>query len=353
MLVRRLRGSIALTACVGASTFACGSEDSAPALRDPRDAAVAVSADADPRPAEAGEARLSDAGDATRPAAAYPIVLLHGMGGFGELRVGPIGATYFRGVVQSLKAAGERDVFATEVTPYAPSEQRARELIPQLDEILRVTGAAKVNLIAHSQGGIDARLLASPTGLKYGDKIASIVTVSTPHRGSRIADLTLATTPGGPVDTAVNAFLGVLQRSVYDVDNDPAFRAQLRSISEAGMRSFNAQMLDAPGVHYESYAGRTNLRTGIGVCDGGDLPNEPTKLDAAGPELITSTLLLEVGLPLRVNDGLVTVESAKWGTFVRCIPADHANEIGLSPGVGFDHLAFYKDVVARLRARGL
>ena len=28
------------------------------------------------------------------------------------------------------------------------------------------------------------------------------------------------------------------------------------------------------------------------------------------------------------NDGLVTVESAKWGVFMGCIPADHMKEVG-------------------------
>ena len=58
------------------------------------------------------------------------------------------------------------------------------------------------------------------------------------------------------------------------------------------------------------------------------------------------------------NDGLVPVESAKWGTFLGCIPADHLDEIGqiggLSPGLGNDwrHKPFYRSLVSFLRARG-
>mgnify|MGYP003340861972 CR=1 FL=1 len=62
--------------------------------------------------------------------------------------------------------------------------------------------------------------------------------------------------------------------------------------------------------------------------------------------------------PSGENDGLVRVEDAKWGTFLGCLPADHVDEIGQifgqSPGLGnsFDHLTFYADVVAWLRAQG-
>ena len=63
------------------------------------------------------------------------------------------------------------------------------------------------------------------------------------------------------------------------------------------------------------------------------------------------------GWHLYPNDGMVRVESAKWGTFHGCIPADHLDEVGYEkegpdPRTGFDHLAFYRDVAAGLRARG-
>ena len=58
------------------------------------------------------------------------------------------------------------------------------------------------------------------------------------------------------------------------------------------------------------------------------------------------------------NDGLVPVESAKWGTFLGCVPADHLDEIGqiggLPPGLGNDwrHKPFYVSLVSYLRAHG-
>jgi triacylglycerol lipase len=60
-----------------------------------------------------------------------------------------------------------------------------------------------------------------------------------------------------------------------------------------------------------------------------------------------------------VEDGLVTVDSATWGTFLGCIPADHLDEVcqiaGQSPGLGnnFDCLAFWDDLEGYLAAQGL
>ena len=61
----------------------------------------------------------------------------------------------------------------------------------------------------------------------------------------------------------------------------------------------------------------------------------------------------------RVNDGLVTVQSAKWGKFLGCVPADHLDEVGqmghLFPDVvsGFSHKELYRKIVAELRKDGL
>ena len=57
------------------------------------------------------------------------------------------------------------------------------------------------------------------------------------------------------------------------------------------------------------------------------------------------------------HDGLVSVPSARWGRFLGCIPADHADEIcqvaADSPGLGngFDCHRFYLELAQFLRAR--
>lgn len=341
-----------------ASVVACGSEagtssrpaeDDGPAARGAYEPPTSERTPWKPTPAEpAAPGALG---------APYPVVLVHGMAGFDDVEAGPVEVVYFRGVKEDLAAHGETEVHVTVAPPYATSEVRAEAIAKQIDQILLRTGKAKVNLVGHSQGGLDARVLASPAGLAYGDRIASVTTVATPHRGSRTADATLrliSSLSASEVDRVTNALVKVLQRTVYDLDVDADLRAQVTQLSEAYMRDvFNPKYVDAPGVVYRSYAGRSNLRLGLVDCEGATYPN-PTAVDPAQPLLAPSASFLEEGILLKVNDGLVTVQSAKWGQFEGCVPADHFKQVGhLGPAATFDHRGLFRDIVARLRSSGL
>ena len=339
---------------------ACGSEAGAPGTSAPPssggDDYEAPASGGDPSASSPPAAQEAPAPPGPKLGAPYPIVLMHGMGGFGTLEVGPLDVTYFKGVVEDLTKNGE-SVFVTLAPPYATSEVRAQAVAEQIDEILARTGKAKVNLIGHSQGGLDARVLASPNGLGYGDRIASVTTVATPHRGSKVADAVLGMLkylPANQVDAITDAVLSLVQKTAYELDTDPALREQLVLLSEKHMKEvFNPKYVDDPNVVYKSYAGRSNLRTGLFACEGSTYPNDPTKLDAAQPALVPLAIFLEEG-QLKVNDGLVTVESAKWGTFEQCVPADHLKEVGhLAPmAASFDHVQMFRDIVARIRKAG-
>jgi triacylglycerol lipase len=290
----------------------------------------------------------------------YPIVLVHGMAGFKELQHLPIDVVYFRGVKEYLAAHGETEVFTTVASPFDTSEVRARAVAEQIDTILRTTGKKKVNVIGHSQGGLDARVLASPAGLGYGDRIASVTTVATPHRGSRVADLALgllAPVPPAVLDEVTGAFLSLLEVSFYELENDPHIRAQVTELSEKYMTTvFNPKYRDDSRVHYASYGGRTNFQTGILDCGGAAIVNDPTHVDAALPALVPTTVFLQ-GLTATANDGLVTVDSSRWGKFMQCVPADHLKEVGhfdggTDPLSTFDHRAFFGAIVSRLRRAG-
>jgi len=295
------------------------------------------------------------------PQGPYPIVLMHGMGGFNTLANLPLTVSYFNGVQADLKAHGESEVFVTIAPPYDTSENRAKAIAPQLDSILKQTGAAKLNLIGHSQGGMDARVLVSPAGMGYGNRVASVTTIATPHLGTKVADLGLGLISGpasGVESTVANAFVDLLEKGVYSVQSSPNLDAQATELTTSYMTGvFNPKYTDAAGVVYASYAGRTNLETGNGDCDDAVYANQPSALDIAQPELSpTASYLWTEG---ETSDGLVPVNSAKWGTFMECVPADHLKECGMllqngpDPVSGFDHLVFFRAVVARLRAEGL
>jgi triacylglycerol lipase len=291
----------------------------------------------------------------------FPIVLMHGMGGFNSLDNLPITISYFNGVQADLKAHGESQVFVTVAPPYNTSEVRAQSIAPQLDQILQQTGAKKLNLIGHSQGGMDARVIVSAAGLNYADRVASVTTIATPHRGTKVADLALGLVegPAGVVtQPIVNEFLALLEQGVYSVQSNPDIEAQGTELTTSYMaNTFNPKYTDAPGVVYASYAGRTNLESGTGDCDDAAYPNQPRSLDVAQVPLGATASYLS--LEGETSDGLVPVASAKWGTFMECVPADHLKECGMidqnGPDAvsGFDHLVFFRAVVARLRSQGL
>ena len=65
-------------------------------------------------------------------------------------------------------------------------EQNAADIRRRVLSILAETGSEKVNIIAHSKGGLDARYMISCLGM--GAQVASLTTVSTPHRGSQVID---------------------------------------------------------------------------------------------------------------------------------------------------------------------
>lgn len=283
----------------------------------------------------------------------FPFVLMHGMGGFVETQ-GAVKVKMFTGVAEDLTKNGHQ-VFQTTAPAFDTSAERSKMIMEQIETILKTTGAKKVNLIGHSQGGLDARYIASPGGLGQGKKIASITTVATPHLGSGVADFALKRTakvPDGVIDKGSDLFLGIAEKRMSDLDTDPSLRAQVEELSTANMKDvFNPKVKDDPGVRYYSWAGRTNKQPGTGVCDGGEIPNDPNDVRRAPPNMLMTVKVLEEGTG-KPNDGLVTVENAKWGKFQGCVATDHNGFVMKAP-LGLDPVEFYRGVVARVRKDGL
>src|SRR5436309_1513691 len=107
------------------------------------------------------------------------VVLVHGMGGFSRVE----GVDYFWRVPALYRSLGAQ-VYVPGTTTFASVEKRAGELKSQLDAL---TGP--LILLAHSQGGLDARWLVTKLG--YASRVRALVTVATPHHGSPVADVAL------------------------------------------------------------------------------------------------------------------------------------------------------------------
>lgn len=298
--------------------------------------------------AESGVATLH----ATATAARYPIVLMHGF------NASPTSYWGFNGVAAQLRRDGHT-VVETSVPPYDSVPVRARYLATQIDATLRSSGARKVNLIAHSMGGLDARYLISTLG--YGDRVASLTTISTPHGGSAIADVALRLTPG-IADDAINAIARAWGETFSDVASKANMRAALGSLAESNAPAFNAANRNDARVYYQSYAGVSSV---LGIANpkddaacGGRWVTTRGRTDRMDALLVGAATFVAHGLYLLPNDGMVTVENAKWGTFLGCIAADHLDEVGQikdsgsDPSTGFNHLTFYRNVATALQARG-
>lgn len=233
------------------------------------------------------------------------LTLVHGFPGFST----EFGLSYFRGVEDFLNSQFQNmDIFIPALSPpfgLDTAPHRATQLLELLQG--EFDASEKIHLIAHSGGGLDARMLASPAGLNFGPRLATVTTIGTPHHGSLIADILASGAEA--VAAAIPA-----------IDN---FADATKGYTGAAMKSFNAKFTDAPGVSYFSYAGKKMLRPPFSLSG-------PIIFAKEGP-----------------NDGWISVQSATYGTFVAAVDADHFEEVGLDPG-GFDHLQFFGQIVDAL-----
>jgi triacylglycerol lipase len=282
---------------------------------------------------------------------AYPIVLAHGLFGFQSL--GPL--DYFYGIHDALTAQG-RVVFAPRVDAVQSPDVRGAQLVAAIEDAKKQTGAKKVIVIGHSQGGLDARWAA----MHDADSIAAVVTVATPHRGSPVADVAFGILPGDST-----AALDVLATffGVSTAGSSTSFQGAMMALSSAGAAQFNALVPDVPGMPYYSIAGRSNYAHADACIPAAadfmatwDGSVDPLKVELAP---VAAILAAAVSPATPTQDGLVTVDSATWGTFLGCIPADHLDEVcqiaGQSPGLdnSFDCLEFWKGLNSYLVAHHL
>lgn len=86
----------------------------------------------------------------------YPIVLAHGASGFSA--IGGI-YDYFYGIPQDLSRAGA-NVYVAQMAALNNSDIRGEQLLQQVEDIVAITGAQKVNLIGHSHGSQAIRYVA-------------------------------------------------------------------------------------------------------------------------------------------------------------------------------------------------
>lgn len=131
----------------------------------------------------------------------FPIILTHGIARFDILREEikrefniPDNSLddrlqYFRNVRTFLESKGFNNIFSTNLHFTGSLIRRSQQLKARVEEVLQKTNAEKVHIIAHSMGGLDARMMI--VDFEMADKVASLTTIGAPHFGTVIANRVL------------------------------------------------------------------------------------------------------------------------------------------------------------------
>ena len=212
----------------------------------------------------------------------YPIVLIHGTG-FRDHRL----INYWGRIPKALKNEGA-EIYYGYQDSWGTIEINAQAVKKSILNLIATTGCEKVNLIAHSKGGMEARYLIS--SLEMDEKIASLTTISTPHNGSKIMDIfyNMPSILHGFIAFFVNLWFKILG------DKEPDFYTTSRQFSTYFCEEFNKQNPDSERVYYQSYA--TVMK------------NPFSDIFMVIPHIVISLVDGE-------NDGLVTPGSATWTNF--------------------------------------
>ena len=251
-----------------------------------------------------------------------PIVLHHGLMGLGNIKAGPITLSYFRNIDRALAVRGH-PLIVTRVHPTAGITTRARQLKETILRRLEILGRPRdpVLIVAHSLGGLDARYMIAKLGMD--ERVAALLTVSTPHRGTPYADWCLRHLGERLGGLRLMQTLGLDVQAVNDLTTESC-------------RRFNEQVPDCPHVRYFSVGGARPWHRVPPFA----LHSYKVIFEAEGD-----------------NDSLVSVKSSTWATHLGVWPADHWHTINhrlvieLKDRTG-DITPYYLDALDKMRQAG-
>ncbi len=221
-----------------------------------------------------------------------PVVLAHGFCGFGSLSLLGKELRYFGGIERAIADRGH-PVTATNCHPIASIAHRAEQLREQLLAWLKTIDQpdARVLLVAHSMGGLDARYMISR--LDMARHVAALLTVATPHHGTPQADFWADNLAARHVALPLIDLLGLNAKGILD-------------LTTAGMSKFNETVPDHPDVRYFSVS---------------------TACPASRVPLVLQPGYWIVRNKQGDNDAMVSASSAVWGQHLGTWPVHHLHAI--------------------------
>lgn len=281
----------------------------------------------------------------------YPILFVHGMFGFDTLGTDTFGMDYFYQVLPDLARNGAT-TYAAQVSPLESTEVRGEQLLTQVEEVMAITGATKLNLIGHSHGGPTIRYIEAVKP-QY---VASLTGVGGTFRGSKVADLVLSNNASTALVSAISDYL--LGPVITLASSNPSLpistERSLQSISVAGSSTFNTTYptpalassctangaTSNNGVYYYSWTGTSQLTNVFDLLDVGVSTLAPLAYGSLD------------------NDGLVPRCSARFGKVIRDnYSLTHLDEVNLVLGMrglfAPDPVTLYRQHANRLKLQGL
>ena len=242
---------------------------------------------------------------------------------------------YWGRVPRTLKLHGATIYYGNHQSALTVKES-ARELAARIKLIVERSECEKVNIIAHSKGGLDCRYAISEFGM--APYIASLTTVNTPHRGCLFAEKLLGSVPDkikNDVATAYNVTLRALG------DETPDFLAAVGDLTAESCKERNEMLSFPEGIYAQSV---------------GSVMSHPRK--GQFPLNLSYRYVKNFD---GENDGLVGEASFSWGEKYTLLRTDgkrgisHGDMIDLNREniKDFDVRAFYTELVSDLRERGL
>lgn len=212
----------------------------------------------------------------------YPILLVHGTGARDDRRRNCWGR-----IPSALTKAGA-EVFYGNQDAWATIEENAETLKDSILSILNTSQSEKINIIAISKGGLETRYMIHKFDM--GEKVASLTTISTPHYGSKTMDFFC-----GKMDSLLK-FAAVFINASYRLqgDKNPDFYNTCQQFTTTYSERFNREVKDSGKVYYQSYA---------------SLMKKPYN------DMLLSIPHSVVKYFDGECDGIVSIDSAKWGEY--------------------------------------
>ena len=259
----------------------------------------------------------------------YPLLLVHGVF-FRDFRF----LNYWGRIPGELEKNGATVFYCNQQSAESVASC-GKELADRIAEICKTYGCEKVNVIAHSKGGLDMR-----AALNIGDTashVASLTTINTPHRGCEFADYLLGKIGPKQQEAVAKTYNTALRKLG---DSNPDFLAAVYDLTAGSCAKFNETVHDVPGVFYQSVGSKMN------VARGGRFPLN-----------LSTYLVNHFDGP---NDGLVGERSFAWGEKYQFLTVrgsrgiSHGDMIDLNRENidEFDVREFYVQLVYNLKNRG-